>query len=128
MTRAGAKLRAVGLAGALLVAACVPARPVMVCPVGEAGWGEARLAVEGIAAETRPDGVRLTARVLDAERRQPVAGANVLVVGENRGAAANLDGRFALDGLLAGHRLRVSAIGYATYDLSADALVGALRR
>ncbi len=56
--------------------------------------------------------------VLDAVTRQPIPAANILIVGSHLGAAADLDGRFAIVNLPAGsYHLRASALGYTTREL-----------
>ncbi|MFH0883710.1 MAG: TonB-dependent receptor [bacterium] len=53
--------------------------------------------------------------VIDRATRQPIALANVLAVGTTRGAAADLEGRFQIDGLELGTvTLQASALGYET--------------
>ncbi|MBN1466503.1 TonB-dependent receptor [candidate division KSB1 bacterium] len=57
--------------------------------------------------------VKITGHVLDAETRQPLAGANVQVTGYALGAATAADGSFQIDNLLNGeYILRADFIGY----------------
>ncbi|MEL6617068.1 MAG: carboxypeptidase-like regulatory domain-containing protein, partial [Bacteroidota bacterium] len=59
--------------------------------------------------------VAVTGQVLDAATGEPIPGANLVISGSQTGAAADLDGRFALRSELVGdHVLIVSAVGYAT--------------
>lgn len=51
-------------------------------------------------------------RVLDEHDRTPLPFAEILLVGTGRGAVADIDGRFKLDGLCAGtHRIRITHLG-----------------
>src|SRR4029079_3096665 len=55
----------------------------------------------------------INGRVLDAVSGSPINGAQVLIVGTTRGAAAGNDGRFRIAGVRAGtYQLRVARIGY----------------
>ena len=57
----------------------------------------------------------LNGRVIDAETKAPLVGANVRIEGSQRGAAAGADGRFSIASLPVGvYRLRVDYIGYET--------------
>ncbi|MEM0964355.1 MAG: carboxypeptidase regulatory-like domain-containing protein, partial [Bacteroidota bacterium] len=62
-------------------------------------------------------GQSLTGRVVDAVTQEPLLGANVAVLGPDdallAGAAVDLDGAFAIDGLAPGaYRVRASFVGY----------------
>jgi hypothetical protein len=49
------------------------------------------------------------------ENGQPIANATILVIGADKGTAANSKGEFVIEGLKAGrHRLEISAVGYTT--------------
>ncbi|WP_420453888.1 carboxypeptidase-like regulatory domain-containing protein [Rubrivirga sp.] len=102
----------------IALAACQPARPVFVCPVGEAGWNERRLAVEILDVDDAPGGLRVVGRVTDAETSAPLVGANAVVVGTSRGAAARADGRFALDSLSVAQTVRFGFVGYAPFEVA----------
>jgi hypothetical protein len=57
--------------------------------------------------------------VQDARTRQPLAGANVEVMGLRLGAATDVDGRFTIAGVPAGvHSLKVSQLGHGTQVLT----------
>ncbi len=56
---------------------------------------------------------RIEGRVSDARTKEPLAGANVLVVGTNLGASTDLNGEFVIPNLAPGtYRLRFSFVGY----------------
>ena len=56
----------------------------------------------------------IVGRVLDGSTRQPLAGANVVVEGTQRGTLTRADGAFALPGVPAGtYRVQANLIGYA---------------
>ncbi len=53
--------------------------------------------------------------VVDAETGEPLAGANIVIVGTSLGAASDLDGVFNIINILPGtYDVRVSMVGYAT--------------
>ncbi len=53
--------------------------------------------------------------ILDRATQHPLPGANVVVLGTERGTVPDAEGRFALPDMAVGvHRLRISMIGYAT--------------
>ncbi len=57
----------------------------------------------------------ITGRVVDAVTLAPLSGANVLLVGTQRGTLTRADGGFLLSGVPAGtHRVQASLIGYAS--------------
>lgn len=67
--------------------------------------------------------VTISGKVRDSETGESVPGASVMVVGTTRGAAASVEGLFAIADLNAGNIvLQVSALGYATLkkDLSLE--------
>ena len=71
------------------------------------------LAARFVAAQTPQSGT-ITGRVTDAANGQPIAAAQVSVVGTNVGTQANTDGQFTLRGVNAGAvELRVLRVGYA---------------
>ncbi|UCH66216.1 MAG: TonB-dependent receptor, partial [Ignavibacterium sp.] len=52
-------------------------------------------------------------KVIDKITKQPLPGANILVVGTNNGASTNVDGKFVINNLPPGeYQLRASIIGY----------------
>ena len=74
-----------------------------------------RAPVEAPRPEIQQGGV--SGRVTNGTTGEPMAGAQVLVVGTTRGAVTAADGRFTLTGVPAGsHRLRVTMIGYAVVE------------
>ena len=111
----------------LTLAGCPSANPVFVCPVGEAGWNEGRLAVEVVEVAPEVGGKRLVAVVRDAEHSGALVGVNALVVGTERGAATDAEGRLVLDGLGPDQRIQFSYVGYARYVLGVGELAGAAR-
>jgi len=70
---------------------------------------------------------RIEGRVSDARTKEPLAGANVLVVGTNLGASTNLNGEFVIPNLTPGtYRLRFSFVGYESV-IKTDVVVMAAR-
>jgi replicative DNA helicase len=58
---------------------------------------------------------RISGQVTDAQTGDPLPGVNVLVVGTERGAATNENGRYSLIGIEAGtYSVRASFVGYGT--------------
>ncbi|MEK6571768.1 MAG: carboxypeptidase-like regulatory domain-containing protein, partial [Bacteroidota bacterium] len=56
---------------------------------------------------------KLAGRVIDSATKEPLIGANVVVVGTTLGASADLDGKYAILNVPPGiHTLRASAVGY----------------
>ncbi len=110
--------RVAALALVAALAACQPARPIFVCPVGEAGWGERRLAVDVLDVDDAPGGVRIVGRVTDAETSDLLVGASAVVVGTPLGAAVQAGGRFTLDRLSIDQRVRFGFVGYAPFELT----------
>ena len=73
-------------------------------------------------ASAQSSGV-ITGEVVDATTQVPVPGATVRVVGTERGAAADINGLFRIDGLAPGsYQLDISSIGYRSA-LIADVVV-----
>ena len=59
----------------------------------------------------------ISGRVVDASTQGPLAGANVVVAGTQRGTLTDSDGRFLLTGIAAGtHQVRASMIGYGAQE------------
>ncbi|MFQ5799820.1 MAG: carboxypeptidase-like regulatory domain-containing protein, partial [Bacteroidota bacterium] len=57
----------------------------------------------------------LEGRVQEKDTKQPLVGANVLIVGTELGAATDLEGYFQIPNLRAGtHKVRVTMVGYKT--------------
>jgi hypothetical protein len=72
------------------------------------------LFVPNLDAESRTGSI--TGTVLDASTREPLIGANVILLGTNFGAATNSDGRFLIENAPVGiYALRASMIGYSSY-------------
>jgi TonB-dependent SusC/RagA subfamily outer membrane receptor len=85
-------------------------------PIGRAGLaiGLALAAVATVASDAVAQNTgTLTGRVLNVSSQQPVAGAQVTVVGTSLGALTNNIGRYAIPNVPAGqHTVRVEYIGY----------------
>jgi hypothetical protein len=68
------------------------------------------LSIISFAQENR---VKIYGKVIDKLTKQPLPGANVLVLNTNYGASTNADGKFEIDNLPSGeYQLRASIIGY----------------
>lgn len=79
-----------------------------------------------MAAFGQPAG-RIEGRVIDARSKEPLAGANVLVVGTSLGASADVEGLFAIPNLAPGtYLLRFSFVGYESLTKT-DVVVTAAR-
>ena len=79
----------------------------------------------GIAAAQTPQTGTITGRVTDASTGQPVAAAQVNIVGTNIGAQANVEGQFTLRGVNPGnHEIRVLRVGYAETKLPVTVTAG----
>ncbi len=62
---------------------------------------------------------QVTGQVTDSTTGDPVSGASVLVVGTDRGAMTDIDGRFTINRLSPGaYTLRFSSIGYNTVEVT----------
>jgi TonB-dependent starch-binding outer membrane protein SusC len=69
---------------------------------------------------------QVTGRIVSAETDQPLIDAQVFVVGTNRSAMSNQEGRFVITGVPAGRQqIRVSLVGYAQGDQTVDVTAGA---
>ncbi len=67
-----------------------------------------------LTAQAQQGTGNVVGRVIDGATSQPVDGAQVVVVGTNRGALANAEGRFLITGVPAGEQtIRVVSLGYA---------------
>ena len=61
---------------------------------------------------------KIAGQVLDAGNKEPLIGANIIVIGTSMGAATDLDGNYSILGLSPGtYNIRVSAVGYQTEEL-----------
>ncbi len=61
---------------------------------------------------------KIAGQVLDAGNKQPIIGANIIVMGTSLGAATDLDGNYSILGISPGvYNIKVSAIGYQTEEL-----------
>jgi TonB-dependent starch-binding outer membrane protein SusC len=68
----------------------------------------------------------ISGRVFDASTMQPLAGANVIVEGTQRGTVARSDGGFLLTAVPAGtYRVRASLVGYGTQTQDVNVTAGA---
>jgi len=78
----------------------------------------------GTARAQGPTGT-LAGRVLDAQTNQPVASAQVVVVGSRQGVISGQDGRFVLNGVPVGaHRVRVVLLGYGDAEQAVTVTAG----
>jgi hypothetical protein len=67
------------------------------------------------AASVRAQSGTVTGLVTDAQTKQPLIGANVLLVGTTQGAATDLDGNYVITGVPAGtYSVRFSYLGFDT--------------
>jgi TonB-dependent starch-binding outer membrane protein SusC len=67
-----------------------------------------------LAAQQQPQSGAVVGRVVDRNTGQPVAEANVVIVGSTRGARTSEQGRYRVAGVPAGtHQVRVTRLGYA---------------
>ncbi|MHB9040666.1 MAG: TonB-dependent receptor [Melioribacteraceae bacterium] len=65
----------------------------------------------------------ITGKVVDEVTNEPIPGVNVVIVGSQKGAAADLNGEFVISNLDAGiYQVRVSALGYSTI-IKSDVIV-----
>ncbi|MEE8404682.1 MAG: von Willebrand factor type A domain-containing protein [candidate division Zixibacteria bacterium] len=65
----------------------------------------------------KPTG-QISGRIIDSHTGLPIVGATVLVVGTNRGANTDLDGKFVISRIAAGtYTLRISSIGFQTLEV-----------
>jgi TonB-linked SusC/RagA family outer membrane protein len=77
----------------------------------------ALLALAGAAPAAAQQGT-IMGQVLDRTSNEPLSGAQVFVVGTSRGALANQDGRYLIQGVPAGQQeVRATLIGYSTQTL-----------
>jgi outer membrane receptor protein involved in Fe transport len=61
---------------------------------------------------------KIAGKVIDAGSKEPLIGANVVLVGTTTGAATDLDGNYTILDVAPGvYALRISAVGYQTLDL-----------
>ncbi|RKZ31934.1 hypothetical protein DRQ36_00410 [bacterium] len=69
----------------------------------------------GIAPCISAEESHMVTGVITDENNDPLPGANVFVVGTNKGASTNLSGEYIIDGLASGtYEFRVSMMGYET--------------
>ena len=65
----------------------------------------------------------ITGKVVDEVTNEPIPGVNIVIVGSQKGAAADLNGEFVISNLDAGiYQVRVSALGYSTI-IKSDVIV-----
>ena len=68
----------------------------------------------------------ITGRVLDYFSRSPITGANVILIGTNKGAATDLEGKFIIVGLAPStYHIQASALGYSSETKSEVAVLPA---
>ena len=61
---------------------------------------------------------QISGRIIDSHTGLPIVGATVLVVGTNRGANTDLDGKFVISRIAPGtYTLRISSIGFQTVEV-----------
>ncbi|MBD3167207.1 TonB-dependent receptor plug domain-containing protein [bacterium] len=85
----------------------------------------ASVATRPVAAQT-PTGT-ITGTVVNSSTQEPLAGANVVVVGSELGAATDLDGRYEIRNVPVGtHGVTASVVGYRT-DTVSDVIVTAAK-
>lgn len=71
------------------------------------------------AASAQTDNGKITGKVVDLVTKEPLIGANILVVGTNLGSATNIDGKFTIQNLSPGfYRIKVSIVGYESKTLT----------
>ncbi|KAB2881059.1 TonB-dependent receptor [bacterium] len=58
--------------------------------------------------------VMITGKVIDKESGEPLIGANVQLLGSNRGATTNADGFFNISAPSGSYKMRISYVGYKT--------------
>lgn len=67
------------------------------------------------SVSAQEEGGTVSGRVLEEETQRPLAGANIVIEGTQRGTITNAEGAFVLEGVPAGeHQLVASLIGYGT--------------
>ncbi|MCX6120646.1 MAG: TonB-dependent receptor [Ignavibacteriales bacterium] len=65
------------------------------------------------------DSGKIAGRVVDALTKEPLAGANIIVVGTTRGTVVDLEGRYAILNLSPGtYSIRASALGYQAMEIA----------
>jgi hypothetical protein len=70
------------------------------------------------AQESRKTGI-LTGTVVDKSTREPLIGANVVVVGSTVGASTDAEGKFTIRGIAVGtYAVRASSLGYAPFTMT----------
>ena len=58
---------------------------------------------------------KIGGRILDADTKEPLIGANVVIVGTESGAATDADGRYYVLNIIPGtYDVRISYVGYGT--------------
>ena len=68
------------------------------------------LTIQNFGQENRGS---ITGKVIDRITKEPIVGANVIVIGTSLGAAADVDGEFIIKNLAVGnYQLKISSIGY----------------
>ena len=70
---------------------------------------------------------KIVGKIIDAVSKKPLIGANIVVVGTNRGASSNINGEFEIDNLPPdSYQLKASIIGFET-SIKTDVIVSAAR-
>lgn len=69
----------------------------------------------------------ITGKVVDKLTREPIIGANVIIIGTDIGSAADINGEFSIDNLPVGnYQIRVTSIGYSS-SVKTDIIVSTSR-
>ncbi len=72
-----------------------------------------QLVVENYIVEKKLSNGKIKGFVLDSRSKEPLIGANVILMGTSIGAAANIDGKFVLSSIKPGqYTLKISYVGY----------------
>jgi len=72
-----------------------------------------------LAVNAQDETGAIKGKVVDRSNRQPIPAANVVIIDQTRGAAADIDGKFLIENLKPGiYHVMASALGYESYVLS----------
>ena len=92
------------------VAVAAFARPEVSNRLDEISSVDASLLIQAMQDKA----VKVTGQVLDAETKQPVQGASVIIRGTTNGTLSDKDGNFALSGVSVGDVIQISFVGFQT--------------
>ena len=59
----------------------------------------------------------ITGSIIDSEDGEPLAGVNIIVQGQSKGAVSDFDGNFTISNFESGSQLVFSYVGYKTLNL-----------